>query len=105
MIHTLRALVVRADCSRLFDHGPQRLGIFQHRTGPQHILVEGLVVVIRHEERAFEGIQQAGVVDIAVGVVDEYAGLHIALGVDVQIVPSAGDAYSGRTRQTGHHCR
>ena len=27
-----------------------------------------------------------------VGVVDEHAGLHVAGGVDVEIVPAAGDA-------------
>ncbi len=30
--------------------------------------------------------------DIAVGIVDEHAGLHIALGVDVQLVPATGNA-------------
>lgn len=29
---------------------------------------------------------------VTVGIVDEHAGLHIALGVDGQIVTSAGDA-------------
>lgn len=75
-----------------FYHGPQRFGIFQHGAGTQHVFIEGLVVVVRHEDGTLEGVQQAGIVDVAVGVVDEYAGLHIALGVDVQIVSSAGDA-------------
>lgn len=30
--------------------------------------------------------------DVAVGIVDEYTGLHIALSINVQIIPSAGDA-------------
>ena len=92
MVHTLRALVVGTHRSCLFHHGPQRLGIFQHGARTQHVFIEGLVVVVRHEDGTLEGVQQAGVVDVAVGVVDEYAGFHIALGVDVQIVSSAGDA-------------
>ena len=92
MVHTLRALVVGTHRACLFHHGPQRFGIFQHGAGTQHVFIEGLVVVVRHEDGTLEGVQQAGIVDVAVGVVDEYAGLHIALGVDVQIVSSAGDA-------------
>lgn len=47
--------------------------------------------MIGHKDRALEGIQQTGVMDVAVGVVNEYAGLHIAFGVDVQIAPPTGD--------------
>ena len=53
--------------------------------------MKGLSVVVGHKERAFERVQKRGLVDVAVGIVDEYAGFHISLCVDVQIVPSTGD--------------
>ena len=47
--------------------------------------------MVGHKERAFERVQKRGLVDVAVGIVDEYAGFHVSLCVDVQIVPSTGD--------------
>ena len=56
------------------------------------VAVEGLVVVVLHEHRPLVGFQQRGVVDVGVGVVDKGAGLDVAVGVDVQIIPASGDA-------------
>lgn len=76
MVHALRALIVGAHSTGLFHHGPQRLRIFQHGAGTQHVFIKGLIVMIRHEDRALEGVQQTGIVDVAVGIVDEYTGLR-----------------------------
>jgi hypothetical protein len=37
-------------------------------------------------------LQQGLLADVGVGVVDEHAGIHIAVGVDVEIAAAAGDA-------------
>ena len=41
MVHALWALIVGAHSTGRFHHGPQRLRIFQHRTGTQHVSLKG----------------------------------------------------------------
>ena len=48
--------------------------------------------MVRHKDGALQGLQQAHLPDVGVGVVDEDAGVHIAIGVDVEVAPPAGDA-------------
>ena len=73
-------------------HPAQLLRVLQHGAGPQHVVVEGLAVVVGHEEGALEGLQQGHVPDVHVGVVDEHAGLHVPGGADVEVPPPPGDA-------------
>ena len=47
--------------------------------------------MIGHENRALEGVEQRRVVDIGIGIMNEYTWLHIARCVDVQVVPSPCD--------------
>ncbi len=56
------------------------------------VLVEGLAVVIAMNSGLCRHLQQAPVMDVGIGIVDEHAGLHVAVGVDVEIVAAAGDA-------------
>jgi hypothetical protein len=56
------------------------------------VLVEGLAVVISHEQRTVQNFQNALVVDIGIGVVDEHARLCVTGRVDVEVVASAGNA-------------
>ena len=70
---------------------PELLRVLQHGAGAQMIVIEGLTVVIGHEDGTAHHIQQAHVPDIGVGIVDEHAGVAVTVGVDVQIPPSAGD--------------
>ena len=56
------------------------------------VLVEGLAVVVSHEQRAVQNLQNRLVVDVSVGVVDEHTGLSITGRVDVEVVAAAGDA-------------
>ena len=55
------------------------------------VAVEGLALVIFLEQGLLQAFQQALVMDVGTGVMDEYAGLHIAVGVDVSILAYAGD--------------
>ena len=48
--------------------------------------------MVGHKERASERVQKGSVVDIAVGIMDKYAGFHVSLCVDVQVIPPSGDA-------------
>ena len=73
-------------------HLAQKLGVFQHRAGTQVVFIEGLAVVVGHEERAAENIEDAAVVDVGVGIVDKDARLCIARRIDMEIVASACDA-------------
>ncbi len=73
-------------------HVGQTSRVVEHRAGTQHVLIEGLVLVVFHEHRSLQAFQQALVTDVVSGVVDEHARIHIAVGVDMQIATPAGDA-------------
>ena len=73
------------------NHIAQNLGVLQHRAGTQMVAVEGLALVIFLEQGLLQAFQQALVMDVGAGVMDEYAGLHIAVGVDVSILAATGD--------------
>ena len=92
VLDTFRGLQVGAVGTGLVHHLFQQLGVFQHRAGTQMVLVEGLTVVVSHEQRAVQNLQNRLVVDVGVGVVDEHAGLDVARGVDVAVELAAGDA-------------
>lgn len=69
----------------------RRCGFFQHGTGLEHILIEGHIVVIGHEDGALQRFRRKGAVpDVGVGVVDEH-GIYIALAL---ILPVALRAYN-----------
>ena len=85
-------LHIRGVCARLFDHGGQRAGVIQQRAGAQQIVAEGLAVAVGHEERRLEGLHERLFLDVGIGIVDEGAGLDVAVGVDVQVVAACGDA-------------
>ena len=73
-------------------HSAQLLRVFEHRAGPEHVVVERLSIMVGHEERGFHRLEQRFLADVRVGIVDEHAGVHVAVGVDVQIGASASDA-------------
>ncbi len=56
------------------------------------ILVKGLVVPVRQEQGLLQGIQEGGFPDVGAGIVDEHAGLHVAVGIDVAVIPPPGNA-------------
>ncbi len=55
------------------------------------VAVERLSLVVSHEQRALEHLQNGVVMDVRVGEVDEHARLRIAVGVDVEVVAASGD--------------
>ena len=92
VVYALGRLQVGAVSTGVMHHLAQKLGVFQHRAGTQMVFIEGLAVVVSHEERAAENIEDAAVVDVGVGVVDEDARFCIARRIDMEIVASACDA-------------
>lgn len=56
------------------------------------IAVEWLIIPVCHKQGLPERIQQRDFPDIRAGIMDEYARLHIAVGIDMAIVPSACNA-------------
>ena len=73
-------------------HHAQHLWVLQHGAGAEVVAVEGLMAVIGHEQRRLKGLQQGLFTDVGVRVMDEGAGLYVAVGVDVEIVAPACDA-------------
>ena len=57
MIDAFRALEVGAVGAGLVNHLAQQLGVFQHGAGTQVVLIEGLAVVVGHEQRALQDLQ------------------------------------------------
>ena len=76
----------------LVHHLFQQFGVFQHGAGAQMVFVEGLAVVVGHEQRTLQDLQDAAVMDVGIGVVDEHAGFRITGGVDVEVIAAAGNA-------------
>ena len=91
VLGALRGLWVGGMGASTHHHLPQLFRVFQHRAGAQHVVVEGLSVVIGHEHRPPQAVQQGFFPDVGVGVVDEYAGVHVAVGIDVEITPATGN--------------
>ena len=77
------------------DHFCQCPLIVQQRTGAQQVIREWLVVVVGHEQGRAQSLQQCFFPDAGIGVVDERAGVHVAVGVDVQVAPSTGNTAAG----------
>ena len=75
-----------------FHHVRQHVPVLQDGAGAQQVVVERLPLVVLHEDRRFQGIEQRRLAYVRVGVVREHARLHVAGGVDMQIASSAGDA-------------
>ena len=71
--------------------GEQSL-VFQNRAGLEQVVVEGLALVILHEQRGSQRVEKARLPDIDVRVMREYARLHVTCSVDVQVAAPAGDA-------------
>ena len=92
MLHALGRLRIGGVGARLVNHLLNELRVFQHGAGAEHVLVEGLVVMVGHEHGGLQALQQALLPDVGVGIVDEHAGVHVAVGVDVQVAAAAGDA-------------
>lgn len=89
VLDAFRGLQVGAVGTGLVHHLLQQFGVFQHRAGTQMVLVEGLAVVVSHEQRAVQNLQNRLVMDVSVGVVDEHTGLSITGRVDVEVVAAA----------------
>ena len=74
------------------DHLTQQFRILQHRAGSQLIAVERLSLVVSHEQRTLEALQNRLLMNIRIGEVDEHARLRISAGVDVEVIAASGDA-------------
>ena len=92
IIRRFRLLHIGAVGTAALDHLTQQLGVFKHRAGAQVVVVEGLALVVFLEQRLLQALEQALVVDVGVGVVDEDARFCIARRIDMEIVASACDA-------------
>ena len=92
VIHRLDRGEVGGNRTAGMDHLSQLLGVVQKRAGAERVIVDRLPLFVLLEQRAFEGIQKTGRVDVAVAVVDERTRFDIALCVDMHIAPAAGNA-------------
>ena len=66
--------------------------IFKHRAWAEHIVVKRHIIVVCHEYGALQAFKQCLFPDIGVRVMDENAGIHISVGIDMEISPSACNA-------------
>ena len=75
-----------------FYHLTEHFRILQHGAGTQMVVIKGLTIVICHENGGFQRFQQGHIPDVGVGIVDEHAGIYIAVCIDVEIPPTACNA-------------
>ena len=66
-------------CAGFFYHLTEHFRILQHGAGTQMVVVKGLTIVICHENGGFQRFQQGHISDVGVGIVDEHAGIYIAI--------------------------
>ena len=55
------------------------------------ITVKRLVLTVRHEQRLLQCGQQVHLLDIGTGIMNEYTGFHIPIGIDMTVVSAACD--------------
>ena len=89
VIYALRRLKVCLVSPGCLNDLAKKLRVLQHRAGTKVIAVERLTLVISHEQRALEHLQNGVVMDVGVGEVDEHARLRITVGVDVEVVAAS----------------
>ena len=92
MFYRFRRLKIGRVYAGFVDDALENFRIFQHGAGSQVVFVEGLIVVVGHKEGPFQNFQKGVVSDVGIRVVDKDARLRVPVGVDVEIIPSAGDA-------------
>ena len=92
MIDGLGALEVGGLRAGLGDDLSQDLRVLQHRAGLEHVLVKRLAVVIGHEQRALQRLENGLLADVRIRVVDEHAGIDVAVRVNVEVSAAARDA-------------
>lgn len=83
-IKCLRMFIKRKTAG-LRNHLAQQLRVFQHGARAQVVLVERLAIVVRHEERRLQNFEQCFFANVGIGIVDEYARVGVAAGVDIQV--------------------
>ena len=67
------------------NHLPEQVGIFQHGAWPQMVFIEGLAIVVGHENGSLQAFQQRFFPDVRVRIMDKHAGVHVPVRVDVEI--------------------
>ena len=73
-------------------HVGEQSFVFQNGAGLEQVVVEGLALVILHEQRGAQRVEKACFPNVDIRVMREHARFHIACGVDVQVAAPAGDA-------------
>ena len=88
---SLKVEVLRRMCAGFVNRLPQAVRVVEQRAGTQKVVRERLAFLVFTEERAAERFFKCTFVDIVRCIVDERARLAVAVGVDVEITPSACD--------------
>ena len=65
--------------------------VLQDGAGLEQVVVEGLALVILHEQRRAQRVEKTRLPDIDVRIMREHARLHVACSVDVQVAAPASD--------------
>ena len=92
MLRRLGGLHIRGSRPGFLHDLTKLFRILQHGAGLHHVVVEGLAIMVSHEQRRAHDIQQALLADIGVGIVDECAGIGVPIGIDMQIATPTRDA-------------
>jgi len=88
LICCLFRLGIGTMCTGTLNHLAEKLRVLEHRAGTKVVTVEGLSLMIFHEERTLKHLKDGVLMNVGVGEVDEYARFRITLCIDVEVVTS-----------------
>ena len=95
---TLRSQEVGGLGAGLADDPPQSCRVFQHGTGPQHIIIKGLALIIFVKQRRLQTFFNALLPNVGVAVMDKHTRLRVTLGIDVKVVAPTGNTTAYKLR-------
>ena len=71
-------------CAGFLDDTLQDLRVLQHRAWTEHVVIEWLVVMVSHEQRLFQDLENCILVNISIRVMNKYAWFCITVCINME---------------------
>lgn len=81
-------------CAGFLDDTLQDLRVLQHRAWTEHVVIEWLVIMVSHEQRLFQDLENCILVNISIRVMNKYAWFCITVCINMEVVSSTCDTSS-----------
>ena len=94
MFRCFLGLEVCGMCAGFLDDTLQDLRVLQHRAWTEHVVIEWLVIMVSHEQRLFQDLENCILVNISIRVMNKYAWFCITVCINMEVVSSTCDTSS-----------